>query len=138
MVEKEIIKSTDRIKERRLILGLSYQKLSDLTGISSSTIQRYEKGNIKNLPADKLILLANALETTPAYLIGWDKKDHNPPLNAKREQAKDYLLHSLKRYKVLLSSCNLKIEDLTDEQLNELAYDLVDQIKLLSYKYKKE
>lgn len=62
----------DRIKSRRIELKLSYQDLANATGLSKSTLQRYETGYIKNIPVDKLELLAAALETTPAALMGWD------------------------------------------------------------------
>ncbi|WP_291244798.1 helix-turn-helix transcriptional regulator [Fournierella sp.] len=61
----------DRIRSRRLELGLSLQDLAERTGMSKSTLQRYETGSIKNLPLDKLEILAKALETTPKFLMGW-------------------------------------------------------------------
>lgn len=64
----------NRIKKRRLELDMSYQDLSDKTGISKSTLQRYETGFIKNLGIDKLEMLANALGVSPAYLMGWKEK----------------------------------------------------------------
>ena len=63
-----------RIKERRIELGYSYQDLADKTNMSKSTLQRYESGAIKNLPLDKLNVLANALYTTPLYLLGTKNK----------------------------------------------------------------
>lgn len=62
----------NRMKNRRLELELSYQDLSDKTGISKSTLQRYETGFIKNLGIDKLETLAKALEISPGYLMGWE------------------------------------------------------------------
>lgn len=62
----------ERIQNRRKDLGYSYQNLADKTGISKSTLQRYETGAIKNIPLDKLEILANALHTNPAYLMGWE------------------------------------------------------------------
>ncbi|TGE33355.1 helix-turn-helix transcriptional regulator [Desulfosporosinus sp. Sb-LF] len=73
MKKSEMEKIIERIKDRRLSLGLSYQDLADKTGMSKSTLQRYETGFIKNLGIDKLEMLAQALETTPGYLMGWDK-----------------------------------------------------------------
>ncbi|WP_317722951.1 helix-turn-helix domain-containing protein [Clostridium tetani] len=67
---KEII---NRIKTRRNELMLSYQDLADKTGLSKSTLQRYETGAIKNMPLDKLDVLAKALNVSPAYLMGWEK-----------------------------------------------------------------
>ena len=62
-----------RIKTRREELQLSFQQLSDSTGISKSTLQRYETGGIKNIPLDKLEVLANGLKTTPEWILGWDR-----------------------------------------------------------------
>lgn len=63
-----------RIKERREFLKLSFQQLADLTGMSKSTLQRYETGNIRNIPLDKLEILAKALQTTPEWILGWDRE----------------------------------------------------------------
>lgn len=78
MKQNEMQKVLERIKERRLSLGLSYQDLADKTGMSKSTLQRYETGFIKNLGIDKLEILAQALETTPGYLMGWEKTTPTP------------------------------------------------------------
>ncbi|WP_164968392.1 helix-turn-helix transcriptional regulator [Clostridium tetani] len=67
---KEII---NRIKTRRNELMLSYQDLANKTGLSKSTLQRYETGAIKNMPIDKLDILAKALNVSPAYLMGWEE-----------------------------------------------------------------
>lgn len=61
-----------RIKERRLALGLSYQDVADATGLSKSTIQRYETGAIRKVPINQIEELAKALHTSPNYLMGWD------------------------------------------------------------------
>jgi len=67
-----------RIKKRRLELKYSFQDLADKTNMSKSTLQRYETGTIKNLPLDKLEVLASALQTTPSYLMGWDEVKEEP------------------------------------------------------------
>lgn len=61
-----------RMKNRREELDMSYQTLSDKVGISKSTLQRYETGFIKNMPVDKLEDIADALQVSPAYLMGWE------------------------------------------------------------------
>jgi Predicted transcriptional regulators len=62
----------DRIKMRRLELEYSFQDLADLTGMSKSTLQRYETGGIKNIPLDKLKILAKSLNVSPEWIMGWD------------------------------------------------------------------
>ena len=73
MSEKELTDLIERIKERRLELEMSYQDLSDATGISKSTLQRYETGYIKKVPINQIEILAKALHTTPSYLMGWEE-----------------------------------------------------------------
>ena len=63
----------DRIKERRKYLRMSADELGKRLGKDRSTIYRYEKGDIENLPLDILEPIAEALETTPQYLMGWNE-----------------------------------------------------------------
>lgn len=60
-----------RIKERRKELKMSADELAKRLGKDRSTIYRYEKGDIENLPLDILEPIAEALETNPASLMGW-------------------------------------------------------------------
>ena len=61
----------DRIKQRRIKLGLTVEELAKKIGKSRATIYRYENGDIENMPTPILEPLAKALETTPADLMGW-------------------------------------------------------------------
>lgn len=58
-----------RIKRRRNEIGLSLQDVANMTGMSKSTLQRYENGGIKNLPLQKLEVLARALQTSQEWLL---------------------------------------------------------------------
>lgn len=61
----------NRIKSRRIELGLSVDDLAERINKNRATIYRYEKGDIESLPTSILEPLAKALCTTPEYLIGW-------------------------------------------------------------------
>jgi transcriptional regulator with XRE-family HTH domain len=63
----------DRIKDRRKQLKMSADELAAKLGKDRSTIYRYEKGDIENLPLDILEPIAKALHTTPQYLMGWEE-----------------------------------------------------------------
>lgn len=63
----------DRIKSRRKQLKMSADELGKRLGKDRSTIYRYEKGDIENLPLDILEPIAEALGTTPQYLMGWEE-----------------------------------------------------------------
>jgi repressor LexA len=63
----------DRIKRRRLAMDLTLQDLSDRAGVSRQTIFRYESGEIKNIPSDKIELIAAGLDVSPGYIMGWEE-----------------------------------------------------------------
>lgn len=60
----------ERLKQRRLKLNISAGELASLIGKNRATIYRYEKGDIGNVPLDIIDPLAEALDTTPEYLMG--------------------------------------------------------------------
>ncbi len=70
----------NRISQKKSELNLSYQDMSDKTGLSKSTLQRYITGDIRNLGLDKLEILAKALDVTPSYLMGWEDENKDPIL----------------------------------------------------------
>ena len=62
-----------RIKQLRKELGLSADELGKKIGKNRATVFRYENGDIENLPLDILEPIAEALRTTPQYLMGWEE-----------------------------------------------------------------
>lgn len=62
----------DKIKALRLALGATMDDIARAVGVSKPTVQRWESGEIENIRRDKIWRLAQALHTTPAYLMGWD------------------------------------------------------------------
>lgn len=72
-----------RIKQRRIELNLTLQEVADMTTMSKSTLQRYESGSIRNIPLQKLGVLAKALQTSEDWILGWCKApDDIPPIDA--------------------------------------------------------
>lgn len=64
----------DLVKNRRSALNMSMEELGKKVGVSKATVQRWESGEIKNVRRDKISKLADALNTTPAYLMGWNNQ----------------------------------------------------------------
>ena len=62
----------ERIKRKRTEKGVSADELAEIVGVSRSTIFRYENGNIEKFPVDRLEPIAKALNTSVAYLMGWE------------------------------------------------------------------
>lgn len=63
-----------RMKLRRKELKLSADVVAEKLGVSRSTVFRYEKGEIEKLPTNILDSVAEVLETTPAFLMGWENE----------------------------------------------------------------
>lgn len=62
-----------RIRKRREELGLSQEELANRLGYKSrSTINKIEAG-VNDIVQSKIIAFAEALNTTPAYLMGWEE-----------------------------------------------------------------
>lgn len=64
-----------RIKLLRLNKGMTIDELASKLGKNRTTVYRYENGDIENLPLNILNPLAEALDTTPAHLMGWKEKE---------------------------------------------------------------
>ena len=64
-----------RIKALRQEKGLTLEQVADVVGVGKSTVRKWETGMIANMKRDKIALLAKALSTTPAYLMGWKEVD---------------------------------------------------------------
>lgn len=78
-----------RIKECRLKLNMSAEKLAELVGMSPATIYRYENGDIKKVSTHKLEPIAKALRVQEAYLMGWEDERVTPlPANNLRNVTK--------------------------------------------------
>lgn len=66
-----------RIRNRRQELNLSVEDVAKQLNKNRTTVYRYEKGDIENLPLETLKPLAEILDTTPAYLMGWEDRNNN-------------------------------------------------------------
>lgn len=118
------MKLADRIKYKRNQLGKTLEEVGQMVGVTKATIQRYENGNIQNIPSDKIELLASALNTTPAYLMGWEDDKDN-------EKIKPISPLSLEEKQILDPYKQLNPEG--QEKAVSYTWDLVD-----SNKYNKE
>ncbi len=73
----------ERIKDRREELGMTQEELAKKCGYKSrSSINKIELS--RDLPIRKVSLMAEALYTTPGYLMGWEDINGNQtyPINS--------------------------------------------------------
>lgn len=102
----------ERIKNRRKELGLSVGDLAKKIGKNRATIYRYESSYIENMPTTVLEPIAKALNTTPAYLMGWVDEE----IEKKNDILTDIVLklQSDDNFREVVSS----LYKLTPEQIN--------------------
>ena len=68
-----------RIKERRLALNLTQEELAQRLGLQKSAIAKYESGRVENIKRSVLAKMAEILECSPTYLMGWDDEQPSIP-----------------------------------------------------------
>ena len=67
------IEIANRLKELRNKNNLTLQEVANIMKVVGKvTIQRYENGDISNIPVDNIESLAKIYNVTPAYIMGWD------------------------------------------------------------------
>jgi transcriptional regulator with XRE-family HTH domain len=95
-----------KIAERRKALGLTQGELADKMGYKSkSTINKIELG-INDIPQSKIVLFADALHTTPAYLMGWEEPETQGSKDD--EDLQEYLEHLKNRPEMRMLFSTLK------------------------------
>lgn len=62
--------------------NISYGELSKLTGIPKSALQRYATGETEKIPISRIEIMAKALHTTAAFIMGWESNDYNAKLKS--------------------------------------------------------
>ena len=67
-----------KIRQLRMERDMTLEQVAVIVGVGKSTVRKWETGMIANMKRDKIALLAKALSTTPAYLMGWDEEPTSP------------------------------------------------------------
>lgn len=70
---------SDVLKKRRAELGYTLLEIATKMGVSEATVQRWESGNIKTLRQGRIAQLAEILQVSPAYLMGWADQQSPAP-----------------------------------------------------------
>lgn len=78
MVENIFGKRMKSIRNKR---GITLAELSKAADRSESTIQRYEKGIVKDLDNEVVERIARKLRIQPQYLMGWTDVEVSPAVN---------------------------------------------------------
>lgn len=103
-----------RIKERRIELEMSMEQLANKLGINRSTVYRYETGEIEKMPIGVIKPIAEALNTTPAYLLGWDQDaiDAVSEIQSDADLHDDTAEHALKDFMIEIAENGFSSNDI--------------------------
>ena len=90
-----ITNMAQKIKDLRQQRGMTLEEVATIVGVGKSTVRKWETGMIANMKRDKIAKLAQALGTTPAYLMGWEEdteENKNSPDPIKLTEGEELLL----------------------------------------------
>ena len=72
-----------RIRTLRENMDIGLTELAEMIDVSKQTLYKYENDIVTNIPSDKIEALADALRSTPGYIMGWDDLAYDPALVAR-------------------------------------------------------
>jgi ORF020 len=64
------METNNKLKERRIELGLTLEEVAKHVGVSKTTVSRWETGEISNMRRDKIGKLAEILKVRPSFIMG--------------------------------------------------------------------
>lgn len=126
----------ERIKEVRKSKKISVDTIASQLGISKTTIYRYEDSTIEKIPLQVIEKLAEILGVSLAELTGngAEKKDSSE-LPVAFDNAQDAMEFIIKT-PTLAAFGGYDPASMSDETIVEFANEILQQLKLVSYKYK--
>ena len=71
----------ERIKKRREELGMTQDELAQKVGYKTRSSVAKLESNANGMLQSKLVLFADALQTTPSYLMGWTEDEKTEKKN---------------------------------------------------------
>ena len=66
----------DRIRKAREEKGISQTDLAKMVGISKQTLYKYENNIVTNIPSNKIEKIADKLDVSESYIMGWEEPDY--------------------------------------------------------------
>jgi transcriptional regulator with XRE-family HTH domain len=108
----------DRIKKRRLELGLTQEELAKKAGYKSrSSINKIELS--RDLPLPKVQEVARILDCSPSYLLGWEDKTNIIEI-AKTDIMLSNMDDKLKEYALKMAKLPKEKQELVLKMIDEL------------------
>lgn len=81
----------DNIYNYRKLHNMTLEELGKRIGTSKQTIKRYENREIKSIPYDKIVAMANVFCISPSELMGWEEQPFQQPIRTNQNNTDDTL-----------------------------------------------
>lgn len=134
------MKIGERMKQIRKEKKISVDRIAVELGVSVSTIYRYEDSSIEKIPVHVFDKLCTILEVSAAELMGTevktqvsDKEPDLPQAFHSPQEAMEFMV----KLPMLAAYGGYDVETMDDETIMEFANEILQQLKLVSFKYKK-
>ena len=126
----------ERIKEIRKSKKISVESLAKELGVSKTTIYRYEDSTIEKIPVGIFDRLCVLLDVTPAKLMGNTMSEDKPELPMAFNNAQDAMEFIIKT-PTIAAYGGYDLDNMSDETIVEFANEILQQLRIVSYKYKR-
>lgn len=129
---------SDRLKSLRKDLGLTQEELANKLNKTRSTIAGYETER-KQPDYETLNKIADYFNVSVDYLLGRTntKKSESKPSLPTQFNSPEEAMKFVLEQNVIMGFGGFDVEKMSDEEIIEFANELLRQLKILSYKYKK-
>lgn len=139
----------DNIRKIRKEKKISINKLSELTGISLGYISDLENNKATNPSVDKLNLIANVLNVNVDAFFKddidmWDStidttqlKEEVKMFETGEFKTPEAAMQFILKQPAIMGYGGFDTNKMSNEEIIEFANELLNQMKLISYKYKK-
>lgn len=117
----------ERIKLLRKKANMTQEELAKLLNTTKQTIYKYEQSVVTNIPSDRVERIAEVLNSTPAYIMGWEA---NKPETSKKIDATTDVLIRMETDN-LYSELVLTLYKMDDDRLSAVKA-MLDSLKLFS------
>ena len=117
----------ERIKLLREKANMTQEELAKLLNTTKQTIYKYEQSVVTNIPSDIVERIAEVLNSTPAYIMGWESD--KPETSKKIDAATDVMIRmeTDKQYSELV----LTLYKMDNDRLSAVKA-MLDSLKLFS------
>ena len=61
----------NKIRDLRILSGLSQEELGNRLGVKRAAINKYEKGVVTNIPISTVEKMAEVFDVNPGHIVGW-------------------------------------------------------------------